>query len=64
MKQSSLVQRIRAITAVTLLATLSYEGFYSTIIPGLFKVGVTAVVGIVIVTLIAKRSGRNAALPA
>lgn len=46
-----------------LLATLSYEGFYSTIIPGLFKVGVTAVVGIVIVTMIAKRSGRNAPLP-
>jgi hypothetical protein len=47
-----------------LLATLSYEGFYSTIIPGLFKVGVTAVVGILIVSLIAKRSDRSAASPA
>ena len=40
-----------------LLTSVSYEGFYGTIIPTLFKVGVTAVVGVLIVSLIAKRMG-------
>lgn len=38
-----------------LLTSISYEGFYGTIIPVLFKVGLTAIVGILFVTLIAKR---------
>lgn len=46
-----------------LLTTVSYEGFYGTIIPALFKVGLTAVVGIVIVTFIAKKADRFSSLP-
>lgn len=42
-----------------LLTTVSYEGFYGTIIPGLFKVGLTAAVGIAMVTLIAKKADRS-----
>ena len=38
-----------------LLTSVSYEGFYGTIIPILFKVGLIAVIGIVIVSVIAKR---------
>lgn len=38
-----------------LLTSVSYEGFYGTIIPTLFKVGITAVVGVLIVGLIAKQ---------
>lgn len=38
-----------------LLTAVSYEGFYGTIIPSLFKVGITAVAGILIVTFIAKK---------
>lgn len=47
-----------------LLTSISYEGFYGTIIPTLFKIGVTALVGIVIVHFIAKRieAGRRRTL--
>jgi len=38
-----------------LLTSVSYEGFYGTIIPNLSKVGVTAVIGVLIVSLIAKK---------
>lgn len=37
-----------------LLTAISYEGFYSTIVPNMFKVGVTAVVGILIVCFVAR----------
>jgi hypothetical protein len=38
-----------------LLASVSYEGFYGTIIPVLFKIGLTTVIGILFVNVIAKR---------
>ena len=38
-----------------LLTSISYEGFYGTIIPSIFKVGFTAVIGILFVILIARR---------
>ncbi len=38
-----------------LLITLSYEGFYGTIIPTFFKVGFIAVIGVLLVTLFAGR---------
>ncbi len=38
-----------------LLTSISYEGFYATIIPNMFKIGVVAVAGMVIVVLIARR---------
>lgn len=47
-----------------LLITVSYEGFYGTIIPTLFKIGLTSVVGILIVTLIAKKADASRKLPA
>jgi hypothetical protein len=42
-----------------LLTAVSYEGFYATIIPSLFKVGFTAIVGILIVMFLAKRMDRG-----
>jgi len=42
-----------------LLMAISYEGFYGLLIPYLFKVGITAVVGIVIVNVIAKSLGHR-----
>jgi len=42
-----------------LLTSVSYEGFYGTIIPVLFKIGLTAVVGIVFVNAVAKRIDRG-----
>ena len=38
-----------------LLLSVSYEGFYGTIIPSIVKVGITATVGLLIVTLMAKK---------
>ncbi len=38
-----------------LLTSISYEGFYGTIFPTLFKAGITAIIGILFVTLTAKR---------
>lgn len=38
-----------------LLTSISYEGFYGTIIPTLFKIGFTALIGIVVVNFMAKR---------
>jgi hypothetical protein len=43
----------RLILYFMLLTTVSYEGFFGTIIPNFFKVGIIAVVGIVIVMLFA-----------
>ena len=40
-----------------LLTAISYEGFYGAIIPFLFKVGVTAIVGLLLVWFLAKRTG-------
>ncbi len=45
----------RAMLYFMLLTTVSYESFYGTIIPTLFKVGFTAIIGVVIVTLIARK---------
>ena len=42
-----------------LLTAVSYEGFYGTIIPYLFKVGLTALVGIVIIHLFTPHSKIN-----
>lgn len=39
-----------------LLTAVSYEGFYGTIMPHLFKVGFTALVGLAIVVLIARKA--------
>ncbi len=48
-----------------LLTTLSFEGFYGTIIPILFKVGITAGVGVLIVCVLARQlSGRKTAIQA
>jgi hypothetical protein len=40
-----------------LVTTISYEGFYGGIIPFMFKVGVIAIVGILLVTVLAKWIG-------
>ncbi len=40
-----------------LLMAISYEGFYGLLIPLLFKIGITSIVGIFIVNLIAKSIG-------
>lgn len=43
-----------------LLSAVSYEGFYGTIIPMLFKTGFTAIVGLLIVEFVAKKvAGRG-----
>lgn len=42
-----------------LLTSVSLEGFYGTIIPNLFKVGFTAIVGILLVNLIARKMDSN-----
>lgn len=42
-----------------LLMAISYEGFYGLLIPFLFKVGVTSIVGLVIAGLIAKSLGHS-----
>ncbi len=47
----------RASLYFMLLLAISYEGFYGLLIPYLFKVGVTAIVGIVIVNLVARSLG-------
>ena len=38
-----------------LLTTLSYEGFFGTIVPTMFKVGFIALIGVLIVTLLARK---------
>lgn len=45
-----------------LLMAISYEGFYGLLIPLLFKVGITAIIGLLIVSLIAKSMGIRATL--
>jgi oligosaccharide repeat unit polymerase len=42
-----------------LLMAISYEGFYGLLIPFLFKVGVTAIVGLLMAGLIAKSLGHR-----
>lgn len=51
----------RATLYFMLLTSVSYEGFYGTIIPVLFKIGLTTVVGIVFVVVLARHldSGRR-----
>jgi len=44
----------RSMLYFTLLMSVSYEGFYGTIIPQFIKVGVVAVTGILIVSLLAR----------
>ena len=38
-----------------LLTAVSYESFFGSIVPYLFKIGVTAVVGVVFVNFLAKQ---------
>lgn len=47
----------RATMYFMLLISISYEGFYGLLIPSLFKVGITAVVGLLIVGLVARGFG-------
>ena len=47
----------RATLYFMLIMAISYEGFYGLLIPFLFKVGITAVVGIVIVGIVARSMG-------
>jgi hypothetical protein len=54
----------RMVLYFMLLTSVSYEGFYGTIIPSLFKVGFTAIIGVLLVTLIARRIGRSSNDPA
>ncbi len=42
-----------------LLITISYEGFYGNLIPTMFKVGITAVVGLLFVGLVARALGHR-----
>jgi hypothetical protein len=37
-----------------LLTSISYEGFYATIVPNLFKIGMVSIVGMTVVILIAR----------
>ncbi|MEO7673176.1 MAG: hypothetical protein ABIU09_03750 [Pyrinomonadaceae bacterium] len=43
-----------------LMMAISYEGFYGLLIPFLFKVGITSLVGLLIVSLVAKSLGHTA----
>lgn len=45
----------RAAVYFMLLTSVSYEGFYGTVIPTMFKVGFTAIVGILIVIFVARK---------
>ncbi|MBK9153287.1 MAG: hypothetical protein IPM25_03555 [Chloracidobacterium sp.] len=45
-----------------LIMAISYEGFYGILIPYLFKVGFTALVGILIVGLVARALGHRRTL--
>jgi len=45
----------RATLYFMLLSAISYEGFYGTIIPYMFKYGATAVIGILLVNIFAKK---------
>ena len=49
----------RATMYLMLLLAISYEGFYGILIPFLFKVGFTAIVGLLIVSLIARGLGHR-----
>jgi len=51
----------RAAVYFMLLTTVSYEGFYGSILPFVVKVGLTAVVGVIMVTFLARMIGRAAA---
>ena len=42
-----------------LLMAISYEGFYGLLIPFLFKVGITSIVGLLIVALVSKAIGHR-----
>ena len=45
----------RAMLYFMLLTTVSYEGFYGTIVPTMFKVAFTAIIGVLIVVFIARK---------
>lgn len=49
----------RSVMYFMLLLAISYEGFYGILIPFLFKVGFTALVGLLIVSLIARGLGHR-----
>jgi hypothetical protein len=50
----------RATLYFTLVMTISYEGFYGLLIPYMFKVGITCIVGFLIAALIARSLGYRA----
>lgn len=52
----------RAMFYFMLLTTVSYEGFYGTIVPTMFKVGFTATIGVLIVIVIARKMDTRRAL--
>jgi hypothetical protein len=49
----------RATMYFMLLMAVSYESFFASIIPYLFKIGVTAIVGVLLVNVLARRFDRN-----
>jgi hypothetical protein len=49
----------RATLYFMLLMAISYEGFYGLLIPFLFKVGITSIVGLMIVGLVARSMGHS-----
>ena len=48
----------RASLYFMLLTAVSYEGFFAQIVPYIFKIGVTAVVGVILINLLARRFNR------
>ncbi|MBP7475945.1 MAG: hypothetical protein KBF83_05775 [Pyrinomonadaceae bacterium] len=51
----------KAMLYFMLLTTVSYEGFYGTIVPTMFKVAFTALIGVLIVVFIARKLDRRGA---
>lgn len=54
----------RAMLYFMLIVTVSYEGFYGTIVPTMFKVGFTAMIGVLIVVFIASKLDTGGKTPA
>lgn len=50
---------LRATLYIMLIITVSYEGFYGTILPMLFKVGVTTLIGLVFIEIVATQIDRS-----
>jgi hypothetical protein len=54
------VNTARATLYFMLLVSISYEGFYGLILPYFFKIGIAALLGVLIVTFLAARLHRSA----